>query len=136
MEDTDQKCVESDKRRFLGRDYRKIKAWQAADDLTVSIYKITERFPKHEVYALTSQVRRSASAVPANIAEGSARGYKKEYLQFLNIARGSLAETDYFMHLAHRLGYIETSEYRKIANQIKIAATILYGLLEAVRKET
>ena len=81
------------------RDYTKIEAWKLADDLTVLIYQITKAFPKEELYGLTSQLRRAAASVPANIAEGSARGTNKDYLHFLFIARASLTEAHYFVHL-------------------------------------
>ena len=67
------------------RDYTKIKAWQLADDLTVAIYQSTRSFPKDEIYSLTSQLRRAAYSVPANIAQGSSRESKKDYLHFLYI---------------------------------------------------
>src|SRR5215467_760765 len=87
------------------RDYTKIEAWQLADDLAVKVYGHTKGFPREETFGLTRQIRDAASSVPANIAEGSARESHKEYLHFLYIARGSLAETQYFVHLAKRLGY-------------------------------
>jgi four helix bundle protein len=86
------------------RDYTKIEAWKLADDLTVAIYRMTHSFPKEEAYGLTSQLRRASYSAPANIVEGATRGSKKDYLHFLYIARGSLSETDYFIHLARRLG--------------------------------
>ena len=70
------------------RDYTKIVTWQKADDLTVAVYELTRHFPKDELYALTSQLRRAAYSVPANIVEGSSRESKKDYLHFLHIARG------------------------------------------------
>src|SRR4051812_37593189 len=87
------------------RDYTKIKAWVAADDLAVAVYSLTERFPVEEKYGITSQLRRAAVSVAANIAEGSARQSAKEWLHFLHIARGSLAETHYLLHLSARLSY-------------------------------
>ena len=119
----------------VGRDFRKIRAWQLADDLTIEVYKATQSFPKHELYGLTSQLRRAASSVPANIAEGAARGHKKEYVQFLNIARGSLAETDYFLHLAQRLEYLRAEDHGNIVAMLNQTAGVLYGLLESVKKE-
>jgi four helix bundle protein len=75
------------------RDYTKIQAWKLADDLTVSIYERTRLFPKEELYGLTSQLRRAAFSVPANMVEGSSRESKQDYLHFLYIARASLSET-------------------------------------------
>lgn len=83
------------------RDYTKILAWQKADDLTVAVYEASKPFPKAELYALTSQVRRAAYSVAANIVEGAARESKKDYLHFLIIGRGSLAETRVYRRQPH-----------------------------------
>ena len=91
------------------RDYTRIEAWKLADDLTVKIYERTGSFPREELYGLTSQIRRSAFSVPANIAEGSSRETKRDYLHFLYIARGSLSESQYFIHLAGRLRFFFTT---------------------------
>lgn len=90
----------------MGRDYTKIKAWQLTDELAILIYKTTEKFPKSEVWGLTSQMRRAAVSVPANIVEGSARKNKKEYLQFLYIAISSLTELSYYIRFTKELGYL------------------------------
>ncbi len=84
----------------MGRDFKNIKAWQYADDLAVLAYSKTRSFPKEELYGITSQLRRAVVSVPANIAEGANREHKKEYLHFLYIARGSMAETEYLLHLS------------------------------------
>ncbi len=118
------------------RDYTKIKAWQLADDLTVAIYKRTGSFPKEEVYGLTSQLRRASYSVPANIVEGSSRESKKDYLHFLYIARGSLSETQYFVHLARRLGYLSIEDAAELKHQTKLTFACLHGLIQAVEKET
>jgi four helix bundle protein len=99
----------------MARDFTKIRAWQLADDLTVAVYHCTKSFPREELYGLTSQLRRAASSVPANIAEGSNRASKKNYLRFLSIAAGSLAETKYFLHLSGRLDYLAQAEYQKLS---------------------
>jgi len=117
------------------RDYTKIEAWKLADDLTVAIYERTRSFPKEETYGLTSQLRRASYSVPANIAEGSSREGKKDYLHFLYIARGSLSETQYFIHLAQRLGYLPPEEAEKLHSQTKQAFGCLHGLIMAVEKE-
>ena len=117
------------------RDYTKIEAWRLADDLTVAIYEATRVFPKDELYGLTSQLRRAAYSVPANIVEGSARGTKRDYLHFLYMARGSLAETRYFIHLSHRLEYLSDEAYRALAKRADRAAACLQGLINSVEKE-
>ncbi len=118
------------------RDYTKIEAWMLADDLTVAVYGATRTFPREEIYGLTSQLRRAAYSVPANIAEGSARESKRDYLHFLYIARGSLAETQYFVHLAHRLGYLPDEGHLALLEQTKRTFACLHGLIKAVERET
>src|SRR5437867_2666267 len=83
-------------KRFMARDFKKIKAWQKADDLAVNVYEITRTFPKEEIYGMTSQMRRAAISVAANIAEGSARNTVRDYLHFLNLAEASLIEVEYY----------------------------------------
>src|SRR6266478_4208886 len=117
------------------RDYTKIEAWRLADDLTVSVYKRTRSFPKEEIYGLTSQLRRASYSVPANIVEGASRESKKDYLHFLYIARGSLSETQYFIHLARRLNYLPQEESDMLREQTKMAFACLHGLIRAVEKE-
>jgi four helix bundle protein len=117
------------------RDYTKIEAWRLADDCAVAIYEVTRSFPKEEIYGLTSQIQRAACSVPANIVEGSARESKKDYLHFLYIARGSLAEMQYFIHLAGRLGYLTGSDTARLAAQGRQAYACLHGLIRAVEKE-
>ena len=119
----------------MARDFRNIKAWQFADDLTVMVYSITKTFPREEMYGLISQLRRAVSSVPANIAEGANRATKKDYLHFLYIAWGSLAETEYFLHLAKRLDYLTDVEYQKIDALRRETAATLNGLIKSVRSE-
>ena len=85
--------------------HRDLLVWQKAMDLAVLIYRLTSKFPSSETYRLVAQVTRSASSVPANIAEGHARATKRDYLHFLAIAKGSLMETETFVMLSVRLGY-------------------------------
>ena len=118
------------------RDYTKIEAWKLADDLAVAIYECTRSFPKEETFGLSSQVRRAACSVPANIVEGSARESKKDYLHFLYISRGSLSETQYFIHLARRLQFLSEPEAELFISQTKRVFACLHGLIRAVEKET
>jgi four helix bundle protein len=117
------------------RDYTKIEAWKLADDLTVAIYAQTKSFPKEELYGLTSQLRRASYSVPANLVEGSSRESQKDYLHFLYIARGSLSETQYFVHLSRRLGYLADADADRLLGQTRQAFACLHGLIKAVEKE-
>lgn len=117
------------------RDYSKIEAWKLTDDFTLAVYEATKPFPAEERYGLTNQLRRAASSAPANIVEGSARASKRDYLHFLYIARGSLSEAEYFVHLAHRLSYLPDEQAAKLKTKAKSASACLYGLIRAVEKE-
>jgi len=112
-----------------------IEAWRLADDLTVAIYQVTQTFPHEELYGLTSQLRRAAYSVPAKIVEGSARESKRDYLHFLYIARGSLSESQYFIHLARRLNYLPATDSERLLSQTKQVLACLHGLIRAVEKE-
>lgn len=79
--------------------YRKLIAWQFADKLAWEVYKLTDKFPKDELYGLTSQIRRASLSIPLNIVEGHSRNSKNEFRQFLKIALGSLAETEYLLSI-------------------------------------
>jgi four helix bundle protein len=118
------------------RDYTKINAWKLADDLTVAVYQCTRSFPREELYGLTSQIRRAAYSVPANIAEGSSRESKRDYLHFLYIARGSPSETQHFVHLAQRLEYLVPRDAESLAAQTSAAFACLHGLIRAVELES
>jgi four helix bundle protein len=118
------------------RDYKNIKAYKLADALAIDVYRATKYFPKEEAYGLTSQLRRAAVSVPANIVEGASRNHKRDYLQFLYIARGSIAETEYLLDLASRLGYIKSIELEKMDQIRKEAAKTLFGLICSVEKES
>ncbi len=90
--------------------HRDLVVWQKAMDLAVMVYRLTQRFPKNETYGLASQLTRAVASVPANIAEGSARGSRKDYANFLAIAKGSLMEAETFLTLAVRLEYLREAD--------------------------
>ena len=117
------------------RDFRKIVAWQKADDLTVATYEATKTFPKDEVYPLTSPLRSATYSIPANIAEGASRNSLGDYLHFLYIARGSVSEVAYFIHLAQRLGYFKADAHTRLSLQADEVSRVLTGLIRIVKKE-
>jgi four helix bundle protein len=88
------------------RPHEKLDAWSLAMNFVVEVYRVTETFPKEEKFGLTSQIRRAAVSVPANIAEGAARQSDKEFIHFLSNAQGSASELDTELIIVHRLGYI------------------------------
>jgi four helix bundle protein len=116
----------------MARDFRKIRAWQLADALALGVYDATMGFPKSEVFGMTSQLRRAAVSVAANIVEGSARQHGREYLQFLYVASGSLAETGYYLDLARRLGYMTDSAYQTLSRQHESATRTLRALINYI----
>jgi len=119
----------------MARNFKNIKAWQHADDLAVLVYSKTRSFPKEELYGITSQLRRAAVSVPTNIAEGASREHKREYVHFLSVARGSIAEAEYLLHLSRRVGYLKDDEYKKVEGLREETAKTLQGLINSVKKE-
>jgi four helix bundle protein len=109
-----------------------LEVWKLAHQLTVDVYKITGGFPKSEQFGLTSQVRRSVSSVPTNIIEGQARQYKKEFIQFLYIAKGSLEETNYHFYLSKDLGYITKTYYTFLFELCTRIKMMLYKLIKSL----
>ena len=99
------------------KSYRDLSIWQRTKSFAVLMYKITEKFPAHELYGLTSQIRRSAVSMPSNIAEGFRRKSSKEKLQFLRVAYGSGAELETQLEIAHDLGYINDSIYEGVTKE-------------------
>lgn len=97
--------------------YKDFPAWKLTHRFVLDIYAVSNSFPRSETFGLTSQLRRAAMSISANIVEGIHRNSRKESIRFLNIARGSLAESDYFLLLAKDLRYITVKEYKKLYAQ-------------------
>lgn len=114
--------------------FRKLLVWQRAHQLVLSIYKLTETFPKSELFGLTSQMRRAAVSVPANIAEGYAAGGKGQFARYLNIAQGSLAEMEYYLILTHDLKYITDVQYQGAETLRGEVGFLLHRLIQSLGK--
>lgn len=114
-------------------DFTELNSWKIAHQLTLEIYKSTEKFPKSEIFGLTSQIRRSASSVSANIAEGFGRKYYAEKIQFYYIAHGSLTETKNHLILAKDLKYILPLEFDRILDILDNSQRLLQGLLRKTK---
>ena len=104
-----------------------ILAWQKSHELTLRVYKITESFPKSEIFGLVSQMRRCAVSVPSNLAEGFKRRTKSDSLHFYNIAEGSLEELKYQLLLSKDLGYISRDAYSDIRDLSEESGKLIYG---------
>lgn len=115
------------------RSFKQLIVWQKSVELSISIYKATERWPKSEVFGLTSQIRRCGVGIPSNIAEGNRRGHKAEYLQFLQIAYGSGAELETQLLIAFRVGYLNKSEFEKLNNLLEEIMKMLNKLITVVK---
>lgn len=111
------------------QDFHELKVWRKAHELTLAVYRLTGGFPRAELYGLTTQLRRSSSSVPANIAEGCARNGRVEFARFCSIAVGSASETEYHLLLARDLNLIEPDEYTKMAGQTTEVKKMLYALV-------
>jgi four helix bundle protein len=107
-----------------------------AIDLVAVVYGITGHFPKHELFGLTSQLRRAVVSVPANIAEGQARIHRREFLHHLSMARGSLAEVETLLLVAVRLNYVQSDDLRTVHVQAKEVARMLAGLIRSLDGES
>lgn len=112
----------------MRHEYRKLKVWQKSIDLSVIIYNITGHFPKDEIYALVSQLKRVAVSIPSNIAEGSGRNTDKEFVQFLFIAYGSSCELDTQIELSKRLNFISEQEFNSITSEINEIQKMIFKL--------
>jgi four helix bundle protein len=116
------------------RNYRDLAVWQRGMDIALAVYKVTKHFPDDERFGLTSQLRRAATSVPANIAEGHARSSTRDYLRHISIAIGSLAETATFVELAGRLNYGTLEELRKIYDMTNDERRMLRALQRSLRR--
>jgi four helix bundle protein len=116
------------------RNYRDLNVWQRGMDIALHVYQVTKDFPADERFGLSSQLRRAAASVPANIAEGHARSSTKDYLRYVAIAIGSLAETAPFIELAGRLGYGNVEDLRKIFEMTTEERRMLRALQKSLRR--
>ena len=113
----------------MDKPHKKLDLWNAAMELAVAVYKITELFPKEERYSLTDQIRRAVSSVPGSTAEGAARQTKKEFINYLHMAQGSLSELDTHLELSRRLGYLAQESWASLDKLVERIDKMLSGLI-------
>jgi four helix bundle protein len=120
----------------VGEDrWKSLEVWKKADELAFHIYELTKRFPKEELYGLTSQIRRAALSIPTNIVEGYSRKGDKELARFVGISLGSLAETKYLVHFAGRLGLLKGSDLEGVQLACDFLGKQLWKFYEKVDRQ-
>lgn len=114
--------------------YHRLIIWKKAYDLVIEIYRLTNKFPRSEEFGITSQIRRAAVSIVLNIVEGHRRAGRKEFLYFLNIARGSLTEVEASLELCLGLDYVDELEFTKLDNQINELAYLINAFMVSFKK--
>lgn len=112
--------------------FKRLLIWKKADELAYALYEITNSYPKSEIYALTSQLRRAGLSVPTNIVEGYARNGNVEFKRFIVIALGSLAEVKYLLDFSRRLKYITSIKYNEVNNLAEETNRILWKFYKSI----
>ena len=120
----------------MSRDFRKIEAYQLAIDLAERVYRTTKSYPKHEIFGIVSQMRRAAISIASNIAEGAVRRTIKDYLRFLYIAMGSLAELECQIEISKRLGYLSENDHQEIEALRNKTGGKLFRLIKFIENES
>ena len=119
---------------MLQKPHKKLDVWKKSIELVQKIYELTKTLPKIEEYGLTNQMRRAAISIPANISEGAARQTKKEFMQFLHMAQGSLSELDTHIEIAQRLYYVKEVSLRELSALMNDIDKMLTGLIKSLKR--
>jgi four helix bundle protein len=114
------------------RDFRKYEVWQLSHPFVLNIYKITQHYPKHELFGITSQMRRAAASIPTNISEGCGRGSDDDFARFLTMALGSAHEIEYLLQLSFDLNYLLESIYKELDERINLIKMKLFHLHKTI----
>jgi len=120
----------------MEKPHKKLDAWKLSMDLVVDVYQTTNKFPGHEKYDLTGQMRRATISIPSNIAEGAARQTKKEFTQYLHMAQGSLSELDTQLELARRLQYLGDENWKPLDQRMERIDKMISGLIRHLNRKT
>lgn len=118
------------------RDFRRLKVWEKAHQLTLAVYKATAPFPKEELYGLTGQLRRSSASIPANIAEACGRSSGADVARFFGIAMGSASELEYHLLLGRDLGLLAGEQYEQLSCDVTEVKRMLTSLIQRLRAES
>jgi four helix bundle protein len=115
------------------QNFKDLKVWEKAHAFTIRVYELTKSFPREELYSLTNQLRRAASSIPANIAEGCGKNSSADFANFLNIALGSANEAEYFLILSKDLTYLPQQVFDQLSDQVNQIKAMLISLIQKVR---
>ncbi len=126
--------TDDDSRIRNQRPHKRLVVWQVSVDLVVHVHETTRRFPAAERFGLVAQMNRAALSIPSNIAEGAARRSRKEYLQFLYVARASASELDTQLEIARRLDYLSSNDYERLQAELDRVAKMLNALISALSR--
>ena len=118
------------------RNFKDLRVWQKAHDLTLAVYESTRGFPKEELFGLTSQARRSCVSIEANLAEGCGRNTQAELARFVHIASGSAVELEYHILLAHDLGFIDQPVFKELDAGVNEIKKMLAGFAKTIQSNT
>jgi four helix bundle protein len=118
------------------KDFKKQRVWEKSHQLTLAVYKASEKFPREELFGLTSQIRRTSASIPANIAEGCGRESEAELARFLQIARGSASELEYHLLLARDLDLLPVSEYEQLTEQLEEVQRMTATFIKKLRAQS
>ena len=117
------------------KDFRQLKVWEKSHQLALAVYKVTAKYPKEELYGLTSQIRRSSMSIPTNIAEGCGKFTNADFARYLQIAMGSASETEYQLLLSRDLGFITKAQYDQLNTDVTEIKRMLASLLKTIRAD-
>ena len=118
------------------QNFRELKVWQKAHELTLAVYEVSRSFPRDEQFGLTSQIRRSCSSIAANLAEGCGRNGDAEFARYCSIAMGSASETEYHLLLAGDLKLINPADYEELSRRATELKRMLTGLSQKLRAQS
>ncbi len=117
------------------QDFRKLEIYKESKKIAVEIYAITSKFPQEELFGITSQIRRAAASIGANIAEGCGRGSNRDFLRFLYNSSGSLREVEHFLELSAELGYLDETSCLKISKNLDCLSRMLFLFIQRLKTQ-
>lgn len=117
------------------KNFRELKVWEKGHHLALAVYRATKKFPREELYGLTSQIRRSCISIPANIAEGCGRTGDAEFARFMQIAMGSASEAEYYLVLARDLDFLKTSDYERLTREVTEIKRMLTSFIQKLKAD-